>query len=188
MFRTAFNGVYEANLSFNARLFSNFYVGLGYQISQFQNNKFLKYQYFNNSVPYNTRFAGNAGFLKLGYDVFFSDKGYMSYSLNTGLMQGNYSNVNLDTNINNKPYGKLVFITPYTQPEVSVNFLVENNLSFSIMLSYTTLFTNFDPKAPRFNQFEEVRKQQNRYYMSWINIGFGFNILINTKKGASAIE
>lgn len=185
MFRTAFNGVFEANLSFNARVFNNFYVGLGYQISHFQNNKFLQFQYFNNSIPYNTRITGNAGFLKLGFDKFFSDKGYMSYSINSGIMQCNYSNVNLDTNINNKPYGKQVFITPYVQPEVSVNFLVENNLSFSIMLSYTTLFTKFDPKAPRFNQFEEVSKANNSHFMSWINIGFGFNILINNKSNSS---
>ena len=109
----------------------------------------------------------------------------MSYCLNSGFMQCNYSNVNLDTNINNKPFGKLIFSAPYIQPEVSANFIVDNTISFSIMLSYTTLFSNFDPKAPRFNHFEEVKKTSNKYYMSWLNIGFGFNVLINTKSSAA---
>lgn len=185
MFKTAFNGIFEANLSFNVRLFDNFFVGIGYQAAQFQNNKFLKFQYFNNSIPYDTRLTANCGFVKLGYDKFFSEKGYMSYCLNSGFMQCNYSNVNLDTNINNKPFGKLIFSAPYIQPEVSANFIVDNTISFSIMLSYTTLFSNFDPKAPRFNHFEEVKKTSNKYYMSWLNIGFGFNILINTKSSAA---
>jgi hypothetical protein len=181
MFRTAFNGIFESNLSVNARLFGNFYAGLGYQATYFQNNKFLQFTYFNNSIPYNTRILGNGGFIKLGVDKFFSDRGYMSYSINSGVMQCKYSNVNLDTTSNNKPFGNIIFIAPYVQPEVSVNFMVENNLSFSIMLSYTTLFSNFDAKAPRLNQFEEVRKKSNNYYMSWLNIGFGFSVLINSK-------
>lgn len=185
MFQNAFSGIAEGNLSFNARLFDNFFVGLGYQMSYFQNNKFLKFQYFNNSIPYNTRLTGNAGFVKLGYDQFFSEKGYISYSINSGVMQYNYSFVNLDTNINNKPYGKLLFLSPYIQPEISANFIVDNTLSFSIMLSYTTLFNKFDPKSPRFNHFEEIRTSSNRYYMSWLNIGFGFNVLINSKSKTS---
>src|SRR3954469_13327924 len=39
MYTKSFTGVYETNVSFNARLFDNFYAGLGYQNSQFQNNK-----------------------------------------------------------------------------------------------------------------------------------------------------
>jgi hypothetical protein len=186
MFQTAFSGVAEGNLSFNVRLFNNFFVGLGYQMSYFQNNKFLKFQYFNNSIPYNTRFTGNGGFVKLGYDQFFSEKGYMSYSINSGVMQYNYSFVNLDTNINNKPYGKLLFLSPYVQPEISANFIVDNTLSFSIMLSYTTVFDKFDPKSPRFNHFNEIRSASNKYYMSWLNIGFGFNVLINSKSKSTA--
>src|ERR1044072_4910967 len=105
MFRTSFNGVYEGNLSVNMKIFSNFFVGLGYQNSHFQNNKkvFAYYQVKNQSgqatgafLSYNTRMIGHAGFLKIGYDQLF-DKGYVSYSLNTGLMLLNYTNVVPDT-------------------------------------------------------------------------------------------
>ncbi|MDO8998725.1 MAG: hypothetical protein Q7W45_03095 [Bacteroidota bacterium] len=181
MFRTTFAGLYEANLSANVKLFDNFFIGVGYQNTQFQNNKFLKFQYFNASIPYNTRLLSSGIFLKLGYDKFFSDKNYASFSLNSGLMLNEYFNVNADTSKSNKPFGLLNFTAPYVQPEVSLNFTVEKHLSFSILLSYTTMFYKYDPKAPRFNQFQEVKDSRNRYFMNWINIGFGFNILLNKK-------
>ncbi len=181
MFSTCFSGIAEADLSVNVRLFDNFILGGGYQFSYFQNNKFLKFQYFNTSIPYNTRIVGNGGFIKLGYDQFFSQTGYMNYSLNSGLLFFNYNNVNADTSKLNKPFGLTSFSAPYVQPEISVNFIVDKTLSFSIMLSYTTMFNKFDPKAPRFNHFEEVNKTSNRYFMSWLNIGLGFNILIDRK-------
>lgn len=187
MFRTSFNGVYEINLSVNARLFNNVFVGLGYQNSHHQNNKFLKFQYFNASIPYNTRIDAHSGFLKIGGDRFFSDDNYMSYSVNTGLMQVNYKNVNEDTTKLNKPFGMQQYMTPFVQPEMSVNFIVDEKrtMSLSIMIAYTTVLTRFDPKAPRLNHFEEINKSRNSYYMSWINIGFGFNVLINRRKISS---
>lgn len=187
MFRTCFAGVYETNLSVNVRIAGNFFIGLGYQNSHFQNNKFLKFKYFQASIPYNTRFIGHGGFIKLGTDKFFSPTGYMSYSLNTGLLQMSYANVNADTNKLNKPYGFITQISPFIQPEMSVNFIVDEKqtMSLSIMISYTTLFSKYDPKAPRFNHFEEVNSKKNNYYMGWFNLGFGFTVLINRKSQGS---
>ncbi|MEI8136078.1 MAG: hypothetical protein WCH21_02010 [Bacteroidota bacterium] len=181
MFRTSFAGLYEGNLSLNVKLFNNFFIGVGYQNTQFQNNKFLKFQYFNASIPYNTRLLCSGAFIKLGYDKFFSEKGYASFNLNSGLMLNNYFNVNADTSLANKPFVLKDFSAPYVQPEASVNFIVEKNLSFSLMLSYTALFYRFDPKAPRFAQFQEIKNTSNKYFMGWINIGFGFHILIDKK-------
>ena len=181
MFRTSFAGLYEGNLSLNLKLFNNFFVGVGYQNTQFQNNKFLKFQYFNASIPYNTRLMCHGTFIKLGYDKFFSDKGYASFNLNSGLMLNNYFNVNADTSAANKPFVLKDFSAPYVQPEASINFIVEKHLSFSLMLSYTTLFYKFDPKAPRFAQFQDIKSTSNKYFMGWINIGFGFHILIDKK-------
>src|SRR5690606_40473960 len=100
-------------------------------------------------------------FLKLGYDRFSSEKFYASYALNSGIMLANYMNVNEDTSAVNRPYGDIKFSAPYIQPEITANFIVDERLSFSLMLSYTTVLTKFDPKAPRFNQFEEVRSASN---------------------------
>ncbi len=176
-YRTAFAGLYEGNLSVNARMFSNFYVGLGYQNTHFKNSGFLKYTYFNAQIPYNTRLMGHCGFLKLGYDKFF-DKGYVSYSLNTGVMAASYLNVNKDTSAANLPIQGTKFTAPYVQPEIAINFLADRSLSFSIILSYTTMFYKFDARAPRFAHFGEVQQKSNSYYMSWLNIGFGFNVML----------
>jgi hypothetical protein len=190
MFRTCFNGVYAGNLSFNFRLFNNVFVGVGYDNSHFLNNKKVFTYYIPPSgqkeygLSYNTRIMAHAGFVKIGGDKFFSNTGYMSYSVNSGLMAINYVNVEADTNLANRPYGLKMYYTPYVQPEMAVNFIVgeERTLSLSIMLAYTTVLSNFDPKGPRFNHISEVKSKSNNYFMSWLNIGFGFNVLINRKQ------
>lgn len=181
MFHTSFAGIYEGNLSVNLRVLNNFYMGIGYQNTQFQNNKFLKMQLYNASVSYNTRLMGHAAFVKIGYDQFVTDKNYVSYSVNTGYMLCSYNNVNADTSSRNQPFVSKTFSAPYIQPEISMNFGVEDNMSFCLMLSYTTLLHRFDARAPRFNQFEEIRKASNKYAMGWLAFGVGFNVLINKK-------
>jgi len=132
-------------------------------------------------LSYNTKLMGHAGFIRLGYDRFFSKKGYMSYALNSGAIKGVFMNVVPDTSSRNMPLQPDYFIAPYLQPEVAANFIVDPTLSFSIMLSYTTVFAHFDPRSPRFNHIAEVNTKTNSYPMSWFNIGFGFNVLINRK-------
>lgn len=184
-FRTSFAGIYEANLSVNVRTFSNFYMGVGYQNTQFQNNKFLKQKTYNNGsivVSYNTRLLCHGIFFKIGYDKFFSEKkGYFSYSINTGYMVSEYRNLNADTTNYNRPYPSIKINAIYIQPEVSANFIVDDKMSFSLMLSYTSLFSRYDARAPRFNQFEEIRNVSNKYLMAWLNFGVGFQVLINRK-------
>jgi hypothetical protein len=188
MFRTSFSGVYEGNLSVNVRLFTNFFAGVGYQNSFFQNNKkvFVYYtapqgQSTTVSLSYNTKLMGNAGFIKIGYDQLF-ERGYFSYSINTGYMRLSYNNVHADTASENKPFVGLDFGSAYVQPEIAVNFIADRAVSFSIFLGYTTLFYKYDPKAPRFAHVAEVKDSKNNYYMGWINIGFGFNIHIGSNK------
>jgi hypothetical protein len=183
MFRTCFNGVYEANLSVNVRLAGNFFAGGGYQNTFFQNNRevFVFYRVKNGSLAYETKMMGNAGFIKLGFDKFFSERGYVSYSVNSGLMSCNYLNVNNDTSAANKPFVSTRFMAPYVQPEISLNVIVDKTLSFSFMLSYTTMFYKFDPKAPRFNHVEEVFSKRNNYFMNWFNFGLGFHVLLDKK-------
>lgn len=188
MFRDCFSGVYEANLSADFKLTPHFFFGVGYQNNLFKIHKrFVFYRAGNGNLAYNTQIISHGGFLKLGYDKFISKTTYINYSLNSGLMFCQYTSVIPDTALVNRPYGNLKFSAPYVQPEASVNFIVgeEQLLSFSIMLSYTTLFSKYDPKAPRLNGFDDVYIKGNRYFMNWINIGLGFNVLIRGKKGAA---
>lgn len=189
-FRTAFDGVFESNLSINTRLFSTFFIGIGYQYTNFQNNKAVFVFYQNKdpngnplgaSLPYNTRMIGNAGFIKLGYDHFF-EKGFVTLSLNSGYSIVNYKNVVNDSSAANLPFRSKTFNAPYLQPEISVSFMADRSLTFSLMLAYTTMFYRFDPSAPRFNAVEEVRNKSNKYFMTWLNIGFGATILLGKRQ------
>jgi hypothetical protein len=188
-FRQSFNGFYEADFSLNIKLTGNFYLGVGYQNSYFQNNQFLKQKVFNASIPYNTRLIGDCPFVKLSYDKFLKQRIYINYSLNYGYMLARYSNINEDTSAQNKPFGPKTFTGQYIQPEVSFNFIIpgegaslDGRLAFSVIFSYTTLFCKYDPKGPRFNQFDEVNTKSNHYFMSWLAVGFGINILIGKNK------
>ncbi|PBQ30703.1 hypothetical protein CNR22_02580 [Sphingobacteriaceae bacterium] len=183
-FRTSFNGVLESNLSFNARLFSTFFVGVGYQYTHFQNNKevFVYYQAPNTgaSLSYNVRMVGNAGFVKLGYDKFF-ERGFATFALNTGYSIVQYNNVVQDSAEANRPFERAGFNAPFVQPEISVSFIADRSLTFSLMVAYTTMLYKFDPKAPRFNAIAQVQDKSNNYFMSWINIGFGCTVLLGKR-------
>lgn len=184
-FKTAFSSVVEGNISINRRLFDNFFIGVGYDYCSFQNNKkewSAQVVTPQGSVYYKTNLMGHSGFIKVGYDNFFSDIGYGSFSLNAGYMSMNYTGIFPDSSDANKPFISTRFAAPYVQPEVAVHFLADKLVSFSIFLGYTTVFTKFNAKAPRFNAIGAVVEARNNYVMSWINIGFGFNILIPSKK------
>jgi hypothetical protein len=179
MFHTAFNGVYEANISVNAKILSSFFVGAGYQNSHFQNNKrvFGLIQVPGRSEPYNTRLICHSAFVKFGYDK-VNEKNFVSVAVNGGYMLAGYKNVVPDSSAANFPFPDSKFAAPFIQPEFAVNFMTDDILSFSLLFSYTTVLTKFDPKLPRFNDVERVRESPNNYLMSWINLGFGFNIML----------
>ena len=188
-FRTAFNGIFETNLSLNARVFSTFFIGLGYQYTHFQNNKnvFVYYQAKDPkgnatgaTLSYNTRLVGNAPFIKIGYDQFF-EKGFVTYALNAGYSLMQYNNVVNDSADANQPFRPTKFGAGYIQPEISVSFIADRSLTFSLMFSYTTMFYKFDPKAPRFNAIDQLRDKSNNYFMSWINLGFGVTVLMGKR-------
>jgi hypothetical protein len=188
-FRTGFNGIFETNLSLNTRVFSTFFIGVGYQYSHFQNNKavFVFYQAKDPNgnatgatLSYNTRLVGHAPFLKIGYDQFF-ERGFATYALNAGYSLMQYNNVVNDSAEANQPFVSTKFNAGYIQPEISVSFIADKSLTFSIMFSYTTMFYKFDAKAPRFNAIDQLRDKSNKYFMSWINIGFGVTVLMGKR-------
>lgn len=182
MFRKSFDGIIEFNASVSRNLGGNFFAGLGYQSYNFENDDSLQYAYYNANLSYDTHLKGQGVFLRLSKSRFFNKTGYLSYGANMGYMFSHYKNVNADTSIYNQPYGAQAFNAPYFQPEFSLNFIVDKTLSFAMILSYTTLFSTFDPKAPRFNQFKMVSSSGNSYVMSWFNFGFSFNVLLNSRK------
>jgi hypothetical protein len=185
MFRTTFNGVVETGLSVNIRLFGNVYAGAGYEYSNFLNNKREWSASFTStagSVYYSTQVKSHGGYVKIGYDHFFSKIGYVSYALNTGLIGAGYFDVRQDSSAANQPFVSTKFVAPFLQPELSLNFLAEKNLSFALLFNYTTMLYKFDPKAPRLNHISQINEARNRYFVSWINIGIGFTVHLDSKR------
>jgi len=184
MFRKSFNGFYDMNISFNLRTVGNVYFGIGYQNIFFKNNAFLKAQVFNAKIPYDTRMLGDCAFATLSYDRFIKERAFVNYAFTYGYIVARYTNVNNDTSSFNQPLINKEFAAQYIKPEVSFNFIDKDNpwVSFCVSIAYTTLLYKYDPKAPRFNHFQELRDLSNRYFASWLTVGFGVNILLGRSK------
>lgn len=184
-FHVTFNGVYDANVSANLRFSGDLFIGAGYASTSMRNNRtgaFAAVTTTNaGSLYYNTRLIGHGGFLKFGTDLMFDNNiGFASFSMNAGYMFFGYTNIEIsrDTLKDNLPQVGKKFSAPYVQPEIAVSFLTDKMISFSVMMGYTTLFYKFDPKAARFNHVPVVQEAPNKRVMGWINLGFGFSILI----------
>lgn len=192
-FRFAFKGIYDIDLSVNARPFGNFFAGLGYERCEFKINKaeFVRYQAppknpnqpnTNYTLAYDTKLRVNNVFINLGYDKFKKDNIYLSLSLQAGVTFSKYTDGIPDSSGYNKPFQSPEFTSPYLRPCSSVNFIVSPKLAFNLFFNYTNLLTNFDPRDPRINQFESVTEKSNKQGIGWITFGFGFNVLLDKKK------
>jgi hypothetical protein len=177
-FAKSFAGLYEGNVSFCARVAGGMSVGLGYQSTNFKTNQFLKYKTYNAVFSYQTSLICNGAFMRIGYDQFWATNKFLGFALNTGYMWCHYTNVNGDTSALNKPLQPKTFQAPYIQPELTVNFVMEQRLAFSLLFSYTTVLYKYDARAPRLNQFDEIQKKGDKFIMSYFNIGFGFTVLL----------
>lgn len=177
-FYQSFTGVFEGNLSVGFRVAKDLSAGLGYQATAFRNNDLFKQKIYNAELPYKTSLDCHGGFVRLGYDQFWKQNSFVSYALNAGYTAGKYNNVNPDSSFHNRPLIDREFRTPFIQGECGVNWVMEQRLAFSLFVSYTTYFMRFDARAPRFNQFEEIRKKTNNYVISYFNFGFGFTVLL----------
>lgn len=193
MFRTAFSGVYSLGASVDFRAFDNFFVGLGIKNTRFKNNEGL---FASQSYPeldpvsgkptgkillYNTRLDLSSGFVRFGYNKYF-ERGYLSYALNVGVSMANYTRVIDSKAPENMPSVATSFQCGFLQPEISYNFLTDGRLNFSILTSYNILIKKFDPKAPRFNGIAEIRTAKNNMPISWLNLGFGFTVILGKLK------
>src|SRR5699024_2555987 len=68
-FRNSFSGVITGDASVNCKLFSDFFVGVGYSYTYFKSQSYFR------DKNINTNLQTQNGFVKFGYDKFFSDNG-----------------------------------------------------------------------------------------------------------------
>lgn len=169
-YRISFNGLYDGGIKFTSRLMDNFCIGLGYDNALFNTTTQFRDAYGRNI---NTRQQVHNGVFSFIYDKILSEKTFVSISLNTGASYNMYTGVvaMYDSLYKNIPTD---FTTAFIKPEISINFLVEDNFAFSINASYNMSLYTFDPKVCRLDKYLNFGQYRNKSNVGWISFGFGF--------------
>ncbi len=190
-FRYAFSGTYDFQLIASAKVFEGVRAGLGFSYTYFVNNPdIFSYKVTSGaatgaSIPYDTRFISQSAFIAFRYDRVLTKAIFITPYFHTGASFNNYSNVYYPTP---KPSNTVspYFNAPWVQIGSAVNFISEKYLSFSVNLGYSLILQKFNAQAPYFSEVSEIKYARNRSVMSWMNIGFGFNIYIPDKSNKKA--
>jgi hypothetical protein len=175
-FRISFLGVYDASLTFNLRLGKKFTVGIGYQNALFNQTSFFRYKGLD------TRLQCNNGLVRIGIDKAVGPKSFTSLSLTSGFGINQYTAVKALKDSLNGKY-PTYFTSTFLRPEISYNFLVEDNFAFGILLAYNMVLSSYDPNLNCFATYENFNKYRNKVNMGWISFGFNFYYAPQRKKG-----
>ena len=85
--RNSFSGVMSTDMNISYKITSDFFVGLGYSYTYYKSQKVFRDQNLNANMQ------SQNGYLKLGFDKFFSDNGFTTFSINTGYNYNQYKSV-----------------------------------------------------------------------------------------------
>lgn len=173
-FKQSFRGVYDGHISINASLFSNVYAGIGYYNALYNRSRRTEFE----SANLKTRLQLHGAFLKLGYDHFFSDRGYFSFALNAGYGYNFYTGVSRSLADTILPANNNTFTCAFLTPEISANFVTSPHLAFGIMMSWQTLLYKYDPRIGYMDGYLNYNKLRNRSNMNWLNIGLSCHVLL----------
>jgi hypothetical protein len=166
-FRHSFSGVMTVDVNVDYKIFSNFFVGLGYSYTYYKSQKYFRDRNIN------TNLQTHNGYLKLGYDHFFSDRGFTTISLNTGYNNNAYQGIvyKHDSLVGKNP---TQFNNSFIEPMIGLYFIVDPNFAIGGHLSYYYNFSTFNPTYPGFDKWLTYDKISNRWNTSLITLGFGF--------------
>ena len=165
--RSSFSAVVSSDIGVNYNLFSSFFVGIGYSHIYFQSQKHFREQFVNTNMQMQN------GYLKIGYDHFFSDRGFTTIGLNAGSSSTKYSGIVYKADSLKGKY-TTGFSSSYAEPFFGVNFLVEPNFGFGGFISYHYNFSQFNPAYPGFDKWLDYSRISNKWSTSMITVGFGF--------------
>jgi hypothetical protein len=188
-FRASFLGLYDAGLNFNVRLFGNFTVGLGYNSSMFNCSQIFK------NIGLSTRLQVHDGVFRIGFDKFRSDTRFLSVGLCTGYSYNQYTSVAAPHDSLNGRYPSF-FSGFFVRPEISINFLVEDNFAFGATLAYNYRMYYYDPAYNAFDQYGDYDRNQHTYKINtvtyknkspigWLSFGFCFYYGFKKKSAGS---
>ena len=171
-FRNSFSGVITADANVNYKLFSNYFVGIGYSYTYFKCQKYFRDPLRDNI---NTNLQTHNGYVKLGYDKFFSTNGFATFSVNMGYSSSAYASIRYK---NDSLIGKYptTYTNAFIEPMIGLYFIVDPNFAIGGHLSYNYNFAQFNPLYPQFNEWGPPGyvSLSNKWDMSLITLGFGF--------------
>jgi len=137
-FRISFLGVYDANLTFNFRMGKKLTIGIGYQSCIFNQTATFKYKGLD------TKLQIHNGLIRIGYDKYTSAKSFASLSVTSGYGVNKYTAVKAVRDSLNGKYPTF-FTATFLRPEASINFLVEDNFAFGVLIAYNMILSQYDP-------------------------------------------
>jgi len=166
-FRNSFSGVLTGDASMNCKIFSNFFVGAGYSYTYFKSQRYFRERNLN------TNMQSHNGYMKIGFDKFFSDNGFATFALNAGY---NYNTFEGITYRNDSLIGKYPtnFTSSFAEAVIGLYFIVDPNFAIGGHISYNYNFSQFNPKYPGFDKWFTYDKVRNNWNISMITLGFGF--------------
>ena len=166
-FRNSFSGVMAGDLSVNYKLTPNFFVGLGYSYTYYKSQKVFREQNLNANMQ------SQNGYLKLGIDKFFSDNGFVTFSLNTGYNSNKYSGV-VYRHDSLRGKNPTQFVSAFAEPIIGIYLIVDPNFAIGGHISYNFNLSKFDQTYPGFDKWFDYGRVKNNWNMSMITLGFGF--------------
>ncbi len=174
-FRNSFSGVIAGDASVNCKLFSDIFVGVGYSYTYYKSQSYFK------DKNINTNLQSQNGFIKIGYDKFFSDNGFVTFSINGGYNFNKYASI---AYANDTLKGKYPtqFTSSFVEPMIGVYFVVDPNFAIGGHLSYNYNFSLFNAKYPGFDKWLNYDNISNKWNMSVVTLGFGFYYGLTRKK------
>lgn len=166
-FRNSFSGVMTGDASLNCKLFADFFVGVGYSYTYYKSQRYFRERNIN------TNMQSNNGYVKIGMDKFFSDNGFVTFSINAGYNSNSFQGIAYK---NDSLIGKYPtrFTSSFVEPMIGLYFIVDPNFAIGGHVSYNYNFAQFNPAYPGFDKYFTYSKVSNNWNMSMITLGFGF--------------
>ncbi len=171
-----FSGVVLGDASVNCKLFSNVFVGIGYSYSYSKAQKALRDQNIN------TYMQTHNGYMKVGYDHFFSQNGFTTISLNVGSNLTSFSGIRY---YNDSLKGKYPtqFISAFVEPQIGVYFIVDPNVAIGGHIGYNYNLARFDSHYPGTDKWlSNSSSLSNKWNISSITLCFGMYVGLAKKK------
>lgn len=157
-------GVVEGNASLNMKVAHDFFAGVGYKFSLFYTPpKFFVFELKTRQQMHNV-------YLKLGYDIYKTNRYFITPAINTGWCFTKYTGVICKKEpLTWKPEYQSWFI----EPQVAFNFLPDPDFGICFHMSYVLVNHVWNPEFICMQDHISLGDVKRNGITSYINFGFG---------------